>query len=96
MDLTFCKSERRKARTALRNYMVLFRDEIVNDYKINLPTQKEIRQMHSGDFDVWFNMISDDLKNKEIDIVLNELIDNYICCVNNVATAEYEETLMMP
>ena len=96
MDLTYCKSQRRKTRADLRNYLALFRDDIIKDFDIELPERKIIQQMQADKFDDWFMSISKQLSNiAKTDLTLIELIDDFVCSVNNVATAEYEENLVI-
>ena len=54
MDLTYCKSQRRKARAALRNYLVALKSEIRNDYGVVLPIESQLKNMNSAKFDEWF------------------------------------------
>ena len=94
MDLTYCKSQRRKARTALRNYLVSFKSEIRQEFNIVLPIESQLKNMKSDKFDTWFASVADIFaQNKEFDYVLTELIDEYLCCVNNVEIAEHESNL---
>ena len=89
MDLTYCKSQRRKARTALRNYLVALKSEIRNDYGVVLPIESQLKNMNSAKFDEWFaSVVNVFLENKEIDLTLTELVDEYLCSLNNVAIAE--------
>ncbi len=89
MDLTYCKSQRRKARTALRNYLIMLKSEIRRDYNISLPIDSQLKNMSGEKFDEWFaSVMSVFLENKENDITLTELIDEYLCSMNNVAIAE--------
>ena len=89
MDLTYCKSQRRKARTALRNYLISFKSEIRRDFGINLPIESQLKNMKSDKFDMWFTSVVDKFnKNKEIDQTLTDLIEEYISSLNNVQIAE--------
>lgn len=94
MDLTYCKSQRRKARTELRNYLVLFKSEIRREFQINLPIESQLHNMSSKKFDEWFATVMDIfIQKKEYDHTLTELIEEYVCWTNNVEIAEFESTL---
>ena len=92
MDLTYCKSQRRKARTALRNYILMSHSEIRRDYGIVLPIESQLKNMKSDKFDTWFISVVDKFnKNREIDETLTNLVEEYICSLNNVQIAETME-----
>ncbi len=96
MDLTYCKSQRRKARTALRNYLVSFKSEIREEFNVVMPIEEQLKNMSSEKFDIWFASVVDLFaQKKEVDYVLTELIDEYLCCVNNVEIAEHESNLII-
>lgn len=92
MDITFYKSQRRRARTALRNYIVERKSQIEAEFDINLPDKKEIKQMSGSQFGAWVMTIAhvifarrnDDLENYE----LIDLLSDFVCCENNVTIAE--------
>lgn len=91
--LTFLKGERSSARKELKNYLIMFRDDIAEECSISFPSKKEIKQYTSDEFDSWFMSIFTKLKEKiSEDLVLIELIECYICSVNNVASAEEIKT----
>ncbi len=87
--LTYLKGERSKARKELKNYLIIFRDEISEECKIKFPSQDEMRNMTSEEFDNWFSTICSKIKKCCCeDIILIEHIEYYICSLNNVASAE--------
>ena len=96
MDLTYCKSQRRKARTDLRNYLILFKKEIREEFGIALPIETQLKNMKSEKFDMWFASVMNVFaEKKDVDLTLAELIDEYLCWVNNVEIAEHEANLVI-
>lgn len=91
--LTYLKGERRTSRKELKMYIVKFRDEISQECGTVFPSKEKIMQFTSKEFDNWFAPISPKLMTDEItDLFLKDLIDYYLCAVNNVASAELTNT----
>ncbi len=93
MDLTYCKSQRRKARTVLRNYIVDNLDCILQDFKIEPITKNEIKNMSSNCFESWiFNNLKVFLKEKDNEDLyyydFYDFISEFIAAENNVTLAE--------
>lgn len=87
--LTYLKGERSSSRKELRKYLILFRDEFQEECGISFPTRKEIKQFTSDEFDNWFMTVCSKLtETQSDDLILIELIEYYICSLNNVASAE--------
>lgn len=87
--LTYLKGERSKSRKELKNYIIMFRDDLERECLVKFPTQEEIRNFTSQEFEDWFINILPKLKEKESeDLVLVDLIETYICAINNVSSAE--------
>ena len=87
--LTYLKGERSKSRKELKNYIIMFRDYLEQECETSFPTQEEIRNLTSQEFEDWFIGILPKLKEKESeDLVLLELIEAYVCVINNVSSAE--------
>ncbi len=91
--LTYLKGERSLSRKELKKYIVMFRDEIAKECEISFPSKEELNNFTSEEFDNWFMPIYDKIKEREFeDIILIELIENYICSINNVSSAEITNT----
>ncbi len=91
--LTYLKGERSKSRKKLKKYLILFGEEISEESGIQFPTKEQIRLFSSEEFDCWFVPIANKVKsNVSEDLILIELIECYLCSVNNVASAEMSNT----
>lgn len=91
--LTYLKGERSKARKHLKKYLVIFRDELQEECGLSFPTKEEIKKFTSEEFDNWFLEIVSIIQEQETeDLILTELIENYICAFNNVTSAEIVST----
>ena len=93
MDVTYWKSERRRARTELRNYIVRNSVSIEDVYEIEIPNN--LKNMPSHEFDAWIedNKCRIFAKKREMGKSLRNpgLIDcliEYNCACTNVQTAE--------
>ena len=90
MDLNHCLTLRRKARTALRNYIVNNALSIQQEFKIKIPLT--IKNMSGTNFANWVFENSHIFMSKRDENINNhELIDlvaDFICCINNVTIAE--------
>ena len=92
MDLTYCKSQRRRARTLLRNYIVANRSFLVEELELDLPESQEIKQMSSNCFSAWvmknLNTFLNKRNQKTLYCEFFDLLEDFICCDNNVTIAE--------
>ena len=67
----------------------MFRDDIEQESGVSFPSEEEIKSFTSKQFDNWFSPIASKfLSNDSDDVYLLELIEWYICSINNVASAE--------
>ena len=90
MDLNHCLTLRRKARSALRNYIVNNALSIQKEFKISIP--QTIKNMSGTNFSNWVLENSDIIMSKRDENLNNyeliELVADFICCFNNVTIAE--------
>ena len=88
-DLEYMKSQRRIIRTDLKRYLITFRDDIVADFNIELPTKEEIKLMSKTEFAEWtLNNYSKFAMKEEIDLELIELLESFMCLENNIENLE--------
>ena len=88
-DLDFLKSQRRQIRADIKRYLITFRDDIINEYNLELPTRDEIKTMQKHAFDEW--IISNYIKfveKENTDLELIEMIEMFICTENNIFNLE--------
>lgn len=96
MDTTYHKSQRRKARTALRNYFCAFREEICENFNIILPDKETIKQMSKLEFGKLINVCSKVImKHQRRDLELTELLETYILLDNNIKYIEYSNSIIL-
>ena len=95
-DLDFLKSQRRLIRSQIKRYLIAFRDDLVEDFKIELPTNEEIKLMKKSEFDGWVvdNYSKLTIK-EEIDLELIELLESFICVENNILNLENSQCNIM-
>lgn len=90
MDLNHCLTLRRKARTALRNYIVNNFYSIQQEFKIDIP--QTVKNMSGANFSNWIfenSHVFMEKRNEELDnFELIDLVADFICCSNNVTIAE--------
>ena len=95
-DINYLKSQRRKLRKDIKRYLVAFRDDVVADYGIELPTEDEINLMNKKDFDKFIvDNYSKFLSKQENDLVFIEILESYMCFTNNIENLEYAKTIML-
>lgn len=95
-DLDFLKSQRRKTRTEIKRYLIAFRDDIVTEFNIELPTKDEIRLMKKEEFDEWIvNNYSKFTTKEEMDLQLIEMLESFICVENNILNLENAQSVIM-
>ena len=95
MDLTYCKSQRRKARANLRNYLVANLDSVLEEFDLEPISKNEMKNMSAINFSNWvMNNAQDIFKKRNSEDLINydiiELVAEFICCENNVTIAESE------
>ena len=95
-DLDFLKSQRRKIRSEIKRYLITFRDEIVAEHKLELPTNDDIKLMKKDEFDEWvINNYSKFTIEEEVDLQLIEMFESFICVENNIINLENAQNNIM-
>lgn len=95
-DLDFLKSQRRKIRSEIKRYLIAFRDEIVAEHKLELPTNDDIKLMKKDEFDEWvINNYSKFTIEEEVDLQLIEMFESFICVENNIINLENAQNNIM-
>ena len=84
--VNYWKSERRRARTALRNYIVNNIEELEQDYGIIVP--ENIKNLSGEEFSKWIKKIENKILEKKQQNELYDLLIDYHCACTNVATVE--------
>lgn len=96
MDTTYHRSQRRKMRTALRNYICAFYEEICENFNISLPDKETIKQMPKNEFCKLIKSISKTIMNHQYkDLELADILENYIILDNNIKYVEYTNTMII-
>ena len=91
--LTYLKGERSLSRKELKKYLIMFREDIEQESGIHIPSKEKIKNFTSEEFDSWFAPVAPKFLSGNIeDLFLIELIEWYICSINNVASAEATRT----
>lgn len=88
-DLTSCLMKRRKARTALRNYVVAHAEEIEIEFCVIIPENvKNISGINFGNWVMKNAHVFMTQRDNALFIEFLELVSDFICCENNVTIAE--------
>lgn len=85
-NVTYWKSERRRARTALRNYFVNNSKQVEEEYQIEIPAN--IKNLSGEEFSNWLKTVRRTLLSKNNSSELYLLIAQYSCACTNLRTAE--------
>jgi len=93
MDVTYCKSLKRRTRTALRNYLAENRKGINEFFNVNIPI--DIKNFSSETFDRTIINLNAALNNVEdAGFEYDELFDlmsEYMCACSNLEIAEFSQ-----
>lgn len=84
--VNYWKGERRKARTAIRNYVVDNIDELEQNYALNIP--ENIKNLSSVEFSKWIEQVEPKILAKKQPLELYTLLIDYHCACTNVKTEE--------
>lgn len=88
-DLDFLKTQRREIRKDIKRYLTTFRDDIIEEYNLELPTRDEIKTMPKHEFDEWLvSKYAEFIKKENTDLELIEMIEMFICVENNILNLE--------
>lgn len=94
-DLDFLRTQKRQIRSDIKRYLMLFREEIISDFEIELPTKEEIKMMAKKSFDEWIIKNYSIFSTKEnVDLQLVELLESFVCVENNITNMENTQSVM--
>lgn len=84
--IDYWKGERRRARTALRNYIVANVEKLEKEYAIIVP--ENIKNFSGEELAKWIKKIEYKILQNKKSSDLYDLLIDYHCACTNVATAE--------